>query len=187
MVRWALLVGEKGKDKAGALARLAAALVARGLVVGGVAQEPIVEKGPEDVIQGGERVGYRARRIGTDESVPLARRGGAPRPGEDAFCSFVFERDGFLAARRWLAEDGSRADVIIVDEVSKLEVAGAGHHDAVLEVLRGRALPLLVVRADQLFAVMERFGLDEPLASAAGIEDEASLAEAIASAVRERR
>jgi len=132
-------------------------LSSRGISVRGVVQEEI-----ED-----ERVpvGYDVRRIGTDDRMLLARRGANPRePSEEAFCSFVFDRRAFDAARGWIEQDAATAQVLIVDEVSKLEGAGGGHHDAILHALAGASLVVLSVRSEELFAIMERFGLDEPVA-----------------------
>lgn len=159
---WALIAGGRNTGKSGTAAEVAAALAARGVTVGGVIQEAVVEEG--------ERVGYVARRVDAPGTVKmLARRGAAPegaRPGAvHTVCSFVFDADAFAEVRRWLREAGERAEVVIVDEVSKLEVTGEGHHGAVQDALGGRALVVLVVRADQLFAVVERFGLEDAVAT----------------------
>ena len=157
MRRWALLVGGKGTGKSLLAGNLARALACRGVAVRGIIQEEIeVERVP---------VGYHVRRIGTDERVLLARRGANPRePSEEAFCSFVFDRRAFAVARGWIEEDTATAAALIVDEVSKHEAAGGGHHDAILHALAGPPLVVLSVRAEELFAIMERFGLDEPMA-----------------------
>ncbi|MFN8544630.1 MAG: nucleoside-triphosphatase [Candidatus Binatia bacterium] len=157
MTRWALLIGGKDTDKSAAALRVAGALTARGVTVAGVVQQAIEEDG--------ERVAYRLCRLGRADAALVARRAVAPRSEhEEAFCSFVFDTTAFTAARRWLAEDAVGARVVLIDDVSKLEAAGRGHHDAIRAALDRDALPVLVVRADQLFAIMERFGLDEPLA-----------------------
>jgi nucleoside-triphosphatase THEP1 len=157
MKRWALLSGPRGSGKSTTARRAGEALAARGVKVAGFVQEAVDDE------EG--RAGYLLRRLGHEEALMVARRDSAARaPAEEAFCSFVFDADAFAAARRWLAEDAA-ARVVIIDEVSKLEVAGRGHHDAIAEALSGDRLVLLAVRADQLFAVMERFGLDEPVAA----------------------
>ncbi len=180
---WALVVGASGAARRSLVDRLARRLAERGLVVAGAVQEAVIE--------GGERAGYVARRLGGDERCPIARHStAAPGPSEEAYCSFLFDATGFSAARRWLAEDGARADVLFIDEVSRFEAAGRGHHDAIRAALAGRALPILSVRADQLFAVIERFDLDEPVASldAARIDDaaEAAFVEAAHALVKTR-
>jgi nucleoside-triphosphatase THEP1 len=177
MRRWALLVGGKGTGKSLLAGRLARALACRGVSVCGIIQEEIEE----------ERVpvGYHVRRIGTDERMLLARRGANPRePSEEAFCSFVFDRRAFAVARGWIEEDTATAAALIVDEVSKLEAAGGGHHDAILHALAGPPLVVLSVRAEELFAIMERFGLDEPMAmlDTADAQGFASFVDSIATA-----
>jgi nucleoside-triphosphatase THEP1 len=157
MKRWALLSGPRGSGKSTTARRVADALAARDVPVAGFVQEAIDDE------EG--RAGYLLRRLGGDEARTVARRDSAARrPAEEAFCSFVFDADAFAAARGWLAE-AAAARVLIIDEVSKLEIAGRGHHDAIAEALGGDRLVLLAVRADQLFGVMERFGLDEPVAA----------------------
>lgn len=160
--RWALIAGAKGAGKSGTATQIVELLEARGLTVGGVIQEATHE--------GDERVLYRARRLGEPPlAIPLARRGSAPEGARPeavcSFCSFVFDSDAFVEAGRWVREAAARSDVVVIDEVSKLEVSRGGHHDAIEAALGERALVVLVVRADQLFAVVERFGLDDAVAT----------------------
>lgn len=160
--RWALIVGPKGSGKTSLAARVARELTARGVSVDGVLQAA--------VHQDGERVGFQARRVGASgDEVALARRGVAPEgtPPERAheFCSYVFDDDAFVQARRWVEQAANAADVVIVDEVSKLEVARGGHYAGIKSALGARAVVLLVVRADQLFAVVERFELEDAIAT----------------------
>jgi len=181
MRRWALLVGPKGTRKYLLAADLAGALTARGISVRGIIQEEIQDQ-EEDAC-----VGYRVRRLGTEERLLLARRGATARePSEEPFCSFVFDRRVFSLATRWVEQDAPGAEVVIIDEVSKLEAAGGGHHDAVLRALAGPPFVVLSVRAEELFSVMERFALDEPTAvlDAADPTALASFVDAIATAAR---
>jgi nucleoside-triphosphatase THEP1 len=173
MTRWALLSGPRGTGKSSRAARIARELEGRGLTVGGVVQEAIERDGAR-VGYVARRVGAAARGAGAADEVVLARKGAPDAGGADvAFCSFVFDSDAFARAREWVALAARDADVVVVDEISKLEVAGQGHHDAVRDALGGRALPLLVVRADQLFGVVERFELDEPVAVLESVDDDA--------------
>ena len=182
MKRWALILGGKGAGKSSTTKRVAERLNARGVAIGGVFQPALYEDG--------ERVGYVARRVDGPDSCVLAWRGAAPSGTQPetqaAYCSFVFNQDAFASARTWIRAAASEAEVVVIDEVSALEVGGGGHHDAIQEALQGQAIVLLSVRADQLFGVMERFGLDEPVAYVdAGDESEleafvAQLASAVA-------
>lgn len=160
MIRWALVTGNKGDDKPARLRKVIERLEARGLSVGGVVQQPLDD-------QDG-RSGYVARELRGEGRVALARKARASDEGDprsQLVCSFAFDAESLARVRGWVERDARTCDVVVIDEVSKLEVSGGGHHDSVLAALAGPALVLLCVRADQLFAVMERFGLDEPLAA----------------------
>lgn len=175
MTRWALLAGGKGTGKSTRAAAIAEQLAARGLTIAGFVQDAVSEEG--------ERVGYDLRRLCADERLALARRGVPRAHGEQGVCSYAFSTAAFEAARAWLAAD---ADVLVLDEISKLEVAGGGHHDAVRDALAAPGLTLLSVRGDQLFAVLERFGLGEPVVALERDEPEA-LAAFVDALAREAR
>jgi nucleoside-triphosphatase THEP1 len=162
MRRWALIVGPKGSAKSLLARRAAEALSARGVAVDGVVQEAQRE--------GGETVAFRARRIAeSGDAILLAGHGAAPQGtrAESAFpfCGYVFDVDAFARAGEWVREAARNSRVVLVDEVSKLEVARGGHHDAIRDAFTAGALVILVVRADQLFAVVERFELDDAVAT----------------------
>jgi nucleoside-triphosphatase THEP1 len=173
MPRWALLTAPKGAPKTARLLDVIARLRARGLRVGGFVQAPLVgQEGPEG------HQGYLARALHDDATEAIARRARASdegQPGAQLICSYAFDADALARTRRWIERDARACAVVVLDELAKLEVARGGHHDAVLAALAGPALPLLSVRADQLFAIMERFGLDAPIAALEG-DDEAERA-----------
>jgi len=159
--RWALIVGPKGSSKSSLARRVAAALSARGVAVDGVVQE--AER------QDGETVAFRACRLGRSaDRILLAGHGKAPAGTRDEsafpFCGYVFDVEAFARAGEWIREAAHAARVVVVDEVSKLEVARGGHHDAIRDAFAAGALVVLVVRADQLFAVVERFELGDAVA-----------------------
>lgn len=179
MTRWALISGPKGTGKSRTTARLATALSARGIAVAGFVQEAMEVDG--------ERQGYRLRRLGKGDERVVARRNSTPRgPREESFCSFVFDNDAFDMARGWLEADAPDAQVLLLDEVSKLEVAGKGHHDAVTAALATGKLVVLSVQAAQLFGVLERFALEAPVASfeIADGDDEDAFVDALVAAAR---
>ncbi len=153
-MRWAL-VTRPHPGPASQAASLAAALASRGLDVRGFVQQP-GEDGAQELV-----------RLGADERVSLALRGAKERPGLEPFCGFSFATAAFERARAWVASDVGRCDVLVLDEVSKLEVAGRGHHDALRLALEAAspegALVVACVRADQLGAMLERFSPGEPL------------------------
>ncbi|MCL2725597.1 MAG: DUF2478 domain-containing protein [Polyangiaceae bacterium] len=181
--RWALIVGGKGTGKSTTAARVADMLTSRGIAVGGVIQEAVHENG--------ERIAYRAHRVGNSKSGVIIARRGAPPEGAKTnalreFCSLVFDDDAFATAGTWVRQAMSACDIVIVDEVSKLEVSGGGHHDAIRDALAGHALAILVVRADQLFAVVEKFELEDAVADLEVGDDGAleTFVDAIVRAVR---
>jgi nucleoside-triphosphatase THEP1 len=156
---WALVLASKrSQERAPILQRVVAQLGERGVRVAGFFQEPIIAEGV--------RVGHRVRRLGSDASAVVARRGTESRaPNEEGFCGVVFDNDAFATAREWLREDAPQAQALLIHEVGKFEVAGKGHHDAVVAALRTKAVTVLAVRGDQLFYAVERFGLGEPVAT----------------------
>ena len=99
------------------------------------------------------------------EASSLARRATDARPGEETFCSFAFDLTAFARARSWIEGDVEGCDVIVIDEVSRLEAAGRGHADAIVDALASGRLVVLSVRADQAFDVLSRFALEEPAAA----------------------
>ncbi|MCC7535600.1 MAG: DUF2478 domain-containing protein [Deltaproteobacteria bacterium] len=172
---WALVTRRSG---ASPVPRIAAALLARGVRVAGFTQDPIDEEG--------ERTGYELRRLEHGDRRPIARRAtGEPSSTECSFCAMHFDESAFAAARDWLREDAGRAEIVLVDAVSKLEAAGRGHAGAVADSLRHSALVVLAVPPEQLFAVMERFQLPEPLATLEDPSESAfeSFVEAVVEAV----
>jgi nucleoside-triphosphatase THEP1 len=172
MNRWALLAAAKGEARTKRLLDVIVRLRARGFTLGGVVQESLLAPDGE-----GGREGYVAHALADDVRIPLARRarGSDEGTGAHLVCSLAFEADALAQVRAWIDRDRHACAVVVIDEVSKLEVAHAGHHDAIVAALCGPALPLLSVRADQLFAVMDRFGLQAPVAALEG-ESERDLA-----------
>lgn len=154
--RWALLVGPKGGVRSSTARRLAARLSAAGLRVAGFVQEGEGEGGQERI---------SLRRLGHRDRCTVARPGGAAAsPAEDVHCERVFALAAFDEARAWAEADAPGADVVVVDAAGKLEAGGRGHHPAIAALLPGRALPILSVRDEHLFAIMEAFRLEEPAA-----------------------
>jgi nucleoside-triphosphatase THEP1 len=158
MADWALVACEQSGPKADFVEGLARGLASRGARVGGFAQPPrLDERGDK---------GYELVRLSTGERRVLALGAVAPHgPLEELFCEYAFLQDGFALARQWLEQDAG-ADVLILDGISKLEIAGRGHARSLAFALALPAPKLVVVaaRSSQLFYVMERFNLPEPVA-----------------------
>ena len=156
MASIALVYGPKGAGKTSTTLQLAESLSAAGLAVGGFYQRPTRDA------QG--RPGYDLVRFADRNLfVPLARYGETADESKEAnICSFLFATEAFDLGLSWLRQDAVRTSVIVIDEVSKLEVSGKGHAASVHFAL---SLPpnqvvVLSVRGDQLFYVVERFGID---------------------------
>jgi nucleoside-triphosphatase THEP1 len=188
--RWALVAGRRGTGRIERLEAAIEALRARGLVVGGV-----VQRARDDAA--GKHAGYDALALADGRSVTLARpstsRDTADPTGRELICSYAFDTAAFGEARAWVERDAARSDVVVVDEVSKLEVGRGGHHGAIEAALAGHAVVLLSVREEQLFAVMDRFGLEAPVAALEGsdgrwdVQAVEAFAAAIAASVRTSR
>ncbi len=98
---------------------LAEALADR-LLAGGVPVAGIIARGLWD---GDRRLGYDLRDVRSGAIVPLARR--RPEGSPPDLTPFEFFEAGLAAGRRALTPRGDE-QVIIVDEVGKLELAGRG-------------------------------------------------------------
>lgn len=165
---WALVVAAKGGKRSLAAREVADALRARGLRVGGFTQRTTDrEDGAKDI----DLVHAVDGRV-----VPLARGEKRTAPVEGGGCSIVFDPAGFEAARRWVDADAAASDVLVLDGLGKLELAGEGHRAAVARALRGGPLVVLAIRDDQLVYALEALGLDEPVAAYTDGEGEAALA-----------
>jgi len=174
--RWALVSLPPGARPGDGIAALVDALAGRGLRLAGFRQS-------RDLAGGRRR--YLLHRVGATDRAELGRRGGGAGTGEHEFCNCVFRDDAFPTAHAWLAADAPGADLVVLDELSRLEATGGGHAPAIALALASPAVSLLSVRADRLAALMERFGLDQPLAAFDAGTDPGWFADQVARACRE--
>ena len=150
-----VLYGPPGVGKHAATLRLAELLAARGLRVGGFFQQATgddPDRRSYDLVRFADRT----------QAIALARPGvQRDEAAESCVCSLVFSRDALATGLTWLREDATWADVLVIDEISKLEVAGDGHYESVRWALSlpPSTLLLLSVRADQLTYAVEKFDL----------------------------
>jgi nucleoside-triphosphatase THEP1 len=151
------VVAARGGKRSAAAREVADALVARGLRVGGFTQRTTDrEDGSKDI----DLVHASDGRV-----VPLARSERRTAPVEGGGCSIVFDPAAFEAARRWIEADAPASEVLVLDGLGKLELAGEGHRAALARALSAAPLTVLAVRDDQLVYALEAFGLDEPAAA----------------------
>lgn len=159
--RLVVVQGAPGAGKTTAVERLARALRDRGLAVGGVLQ-PAVEDDE------GRRRGYDVLDLRRGQRRSLARRKAEGR-------GYDFDGEGWAWAGERLARAQSRDDVVVIDELGRLEARGEGHLPALraLSERPGRAAVLLAaVRADGLGDIVAQLGepalnLEAPLSGQA--------------------
>lgn len=151
MARWAVITYDSAVNRAAEVQALAGQLRARGLSVAGFVQEKRV--GAEG------QASFELQRLGRDERHPMgAAAGGEKKPAAEGECTFSFSPDGFARARAWLEADAAAAQVLLLSEVSKHEVSGQGHHDALAWALGlpEKKLVVFVARANQLSYLVEK-------------------------------
>jgi len=142
-----IVAGDIGAGKTQAGLRLARSLQEAGLRVGGILAPRLFERG--------ETTGYNALDVAKGEDAPFAR---SDPPGQMVGRFYV--RPGGLAfADRAIRDAAEHAEVVLIDEVGRWELAGAGHAPALRTALSSGAVPVLFVRAELVEAVVERFGL----------------------------
>jgi molybdenum cofactor guanylyltransferase len=124
-----LLAGPVFSGKSRFAERLVARLRADGRVVAG-----FVQRGAFD--PGGRKIGYDLVGLASGAIRPLAQR-------SDTGDGWRFDETAFGAA---LGEIRDGADLIVIDEVGHLELAGRGHATAVDRALASSPVTLIVVR-----------------------------------------
>lgn len=145
MAQWAAIIGTKGIGKSSTSLELARLLRNRHVRVGGFVQQGYLD----DL----ERKCYNLHRLDSAHVVPLARPmtvQQATEPDDQvSVCSLAFDQQAFALARTWIEQDLRTCPVIIIDEVSKLEAIGQGHHDAIVKALEGppNTVVVLSIRA----------------------------------------
>ena len=130
--------GAHGSGKTTRVRELAQAYRARGHHVGGIAQPVVWEDG--------QRQGYDLVDLATGERRPFAQRRAPASTGE---LGFVFEPEGWTWAMERILQARRTCDVLVVDELGRLEAQGEGHLPALVrQVSEERAHTwILAVRA----------------------------------------
>lgn len=144
-----LLIGDRQAGKTSVCQRLVQAARARGLRVGGIIAPA--------VYNGRECVGYRVIDLTTGRSATLATLAG---PGAEQVGRFHFTAEGLTLGRTALNEAaGSPLDLVVVDEVGPLELAGGGWSEPVDRLLGRVGGTLLTVRRSLATRVAQRWSV----------------------------
>ncbi len=140
------VTGKQGSGKTAALRKCKERATIAGYKVVGVLQE-------RQVHSDGENMSFFAHRIGKEERVLIAE--GMSGIG------FTFSQSGFLQVREWMMKDAEGADLIILDELGRLEAEGGGHaplFQILLEQYPEQTpLYLVSLRKDKLVQLQQRF------------------------------
>lgn len=160
----AVITGGRGSGKSTLLAGTLKAAARPGLRIAGILAPSAVESG--------RRVGYDLQDLSGGGRVPLARRL-ADEAGGDRPVPFSFFPEGLDAGRRALSPRiCSSADVIAVDEVGPLEIAGGGWAPCLTPLLElSGCRHVWVVRSRLLERIQQVFGFEASLVVRAGAED----------------
>lgn len=172
------VIGSPGSGKTTLLAELCERLRTRGLELGGITQPALHVDG--------RRVGYELLDAATGERHPLAHRRTERREGE---LGYEFDAEAWPWARERIRAARLEREVLVVDELGRLEAGGEGHLPPLVETLaatRAR-VHLLGVRADCAEAIAERLGrYDLTRELSASEPDLEALVDAISTRCREK-
>ncbi len=151
-VRRCLIVhGEIGSGKTQFAKRLVTAMEKQQVKVGGII-------GPR-LLHEGETIGYKVRDISTARERLLATL----NPPGISVGRFYLSEQALAFARAALERAARRDQVIVVDEVGRLELAGCGHAKALQVVLKSEAVVVLCVRTCFVKNITEIFEIDDHL------------------------
>lgn len=142
-----IISGGIGAGKTRTSEQLAAALKGRGFSVGGILSPRIV--------QDGKTVGYMVCDLASGMQRPFA----SLEPPGLAVGKFFIAEEGLVVARSAIERAAATAQVVFVDEVGRLELAGGGLASEIRVLLRSKALPVLLVRSSFLDAVVRTFSI----------------------------
>lgn len=145
----AIITGEKSSGKTRFLTETATILKKNGIAVGGVYTKKVRENN--------EITSYRIVDAATDEEFPFLQK--STLETELRIGAFSIDSQG-LAIGQKAIEKSFNSDVVIIDEIGKLEMNGGGWHDALnLLPLEKQLYILLSVRKEFVDEVIEKWNL----------------------------
>jgi nucleoside-triphosphatase THEP1 len=145
----ALLIGDRHSGKTSMCRRLADALRGHGLTVGGIIAPAVHE--------GDRCIAYEVVDLATGRSVSIATTVG---PGVQQTGRFHFLAEGLAFGKAAIEQAVSRSDdLIIVDEVGPLELAGGGWCEQVDRLTLQPGSALLTVRRSLAQEVADRWNV----------------------------
>jgi nucleoside-triphosphatase THEP1 len=155
-----ILTGETGSGKTTRVGEVVQLLRQRGLRVGGIQAVGLVA---DD-----RRSGFDLVDLATGLTAPLCRERLDTTTGNERWGQFHFSEAGLAFGRQALTVSAHSADVVVIDEVGPLELAGGGWArslDALVSSYPGRIL--LVARCSVVDAVKARWAMaDTPVCHA---------------------
>ncbi len=150
--RCVIVYGHIGSGKTLFAGQLATALDKQGVKVGGIVSPRILDEG--------KTVGYRVQDIETSEEQLLATL----HPLGIPIGKFYLSEKVLGFAQVAIERAASTAQVVILDEVGRLELEGEGHANALRILLQSEAIAVLFIRTMFVEPVTEKFGIDDYLA-----------------------
>jgi len=133
-----IVTGSIGAGKTTAALQFAELWRASNRTVGGVASPRVLDQG--------ETVGYKVRDLRSGQEMQFC----SAQPPGIPFRRFFFSPQGLAFANEVLTRDAQGLDVVVIDEVGPLELAGGGLCPGVHQVLSGRSPLLVTVRPSLL-------------------------------------
>jgi nucleoside-triphosphatase THEP1 len=145
----AVITGEQGTGKTSFAESLAELVVAKGGTVAGILAPAVIESG--------ERAGYRIRNLATGSELELCRRVSDPEHADVGH--FAFHADGVAFGQEALRiGDEGYPDLVLLDEVGPLELAGKGWAEALTRLRKTPVSALvLLIRPSLLQEVAGRW------------------------------
>ena len=149
-----LITGDKRHGKTRAAKKLSRLLQSRGIAVGGVLSDRITNSG--------ETTGYELINISTGHRMPFLKKSEAFL--DNRIGRFDIDMETLMQGQQILNPSNlSIHDVVVIDEVGKLELQGKGWARPIERIMEANTLPVVItVRADFADDVAEKFGINNP-------------------------